>query len=85
MNDPSTAKSRTGYVISYQGCTITWASKLETEVVLPTTESKYVGLSESLCIAIDLMNLLNLKEWCWSWLGCCSLWFRYLSRSSLEL
>jgi hypothetical protein len=22
---------------------------------------------------------------CWSWMGCYSLWFRYLSRSSLEL
>jgi hypothetical protein len=56
MNDPSTAKSRTGYVISYQGCPITWASKLQTEVVLSTTESEYVGLSDSLRIAIVLMN-----------------------------
>jgi hypothetical protein len=63
MNDPSTAKSRTGYVISYQGCPITWASKLKTEVVLSTTESEYVGLSESLRIAIVLMNLLKeMKE-----------------------
>jgi hypothetical protein len=23
--------------------------------------------------------------WGWSWLGCCSFWFRYLSRSSLKL
>ena len=59
MNDPSTAKSRTGFVISYQGCPITWASKLQTEVVLSTTESEYVGLSESLRIAIVLMNLLK--------------------------
>jgi hypothetical protein len=63
MNDPSTAKSRTGYVISYQGCPITCASKLLTEVVLSTTESEYVGLSESLRIAIVLMNLLKeMKE-----------------------
>jgi hypothetical protein len=48
MNDPSTAKCRTGYVISYQRRPITWASKLQTEVVLSTTESEYVGLSESL-------------------------------------
>jgi hypothetical protein len=59
MNDPSTAKSRTGYVISYQGCPITRASKLQTEVVLSTTESEYVGLSERHCIAIVLMNLLK--------------------------
>jgi hypothetical protein len=59
MNDPSTAKSRTGYVISYAGCPIIWASKLQTEVVLSTTESEYVGLSESLRIAIVMMELLK--------------------------
>jgi hypothetical protein len=59
MNDPSTAKSRTGYVISYAGCPIIWASKLQTEVVLSTTESEYVGSSESLSIVIVIMNLLK--------------------------
>jgi hypothetical protein len=57
--DPSTAKSRTGYIISYSGCPIIWASKLQTEVVLSSTESEYVGLSESLRITIMMMNLLN--------------------------
>jgi hypothetical protein len=59
MNDPSTAKSRTGYVISYGGCPVIWASKLQTEVVLSSTESEYVGLSESLRIAIVMMSLLT--------------------------
>jgi hypothetical protein len=63
MNDPSTAKSRTGYIISYGGCPVLWASKLQTEVVLSSTESEYVGLSESLRIAIVMMNLLTeMKE-----------------------
>jgi hypothetical protein len=59
MEDPSTAKSRTGYVISYGGCPIIWASKLQTEVVLSSTESEYVGLLESLRVTIMMMNLLN--------------------------
>jgi hypothetical protein len=59
MDDPSTAKSRTGYIISYGGCPVIWASKLQTEVVLSSTESEYVGLSESLRVAIVMMNLLN--------------------------
>ena len=59
MNDPSTAKSRTGFIISYGGCPVIWASRLQTEVVLSTTESEYVGLSESLRIAIVMMNLLS--------------------------
>jgi hypothetical protein len=28
---------------------------------------------------------LDMGEWGWSWLGCCSLWFRDLSRFSLKL
>jgi hypothetical protein len=59
MADPSTAKSRTGYIISYGGCPVIWASKLQTEVVLSSTKSEYVGLSESLRVAIVMMNLLN--------------------------
>jgi hypothetical protein len=59
MNDPPTANSQTGYVISYAGCPIIWFSKLQTKVVLSTTESEYVGLSESLRIAIVMMNLLK--------------------------
>jgi hypothetical protein len=59
LSDPSTAKSRTGYIISYGGCPVIWASKLQTEVVLSSTESEYVGLSESLRIAIVMMNLLR--------------------------
>ena len=38
--DPSTAKSRTGFVITYAGCPITWASKLQTEIALSTTEAE---------------------------------------------
>jgi hypothetical protein len=58
MNDPLTAKSRTGYIISYGGCPVIWASKLQTEVVLSLTESEFIGLSESLRMAIVMMNLL---------------------------
>jgi hypothetical protein len=59
MNDLSTSKSHTGYVISYGGCPVTWASRLLTEVVLSSTESEHAGLSKSLCIAVVMMNLLT--------------------------
>jgi hypothetical protein len=68
MDDPSTVKSRTEHIISYGGCPVIWASKLQTEVVLSTsTESEYVGLSESLRIAIvittaDVKKLLAPEE-----------------------
>jgi hypothetical protein len=45
MNDPSTAESRASCIISYGGSPVLWASKLQTEVVLSSTESEYVGLS----------------------------------------
>ena len=57
--DPSTAKSRTGYIINYGGCPITWASKLQTEVALSTTEAEYNALSTSLRDVIYLMQLVQ--------------------------
>jgi hypothetical protein len=57
--DPSTAKSRTGYVIMFGGCPMVWASKLQREVALSTTEAEYNALSESLREVIQLMQLLD--------------------------
>jgi hypothetical protein len=57
--DPSTAKSRTGYVLMYGGCPMVWASKLQREVALSTTEAEYNALSESLRDVINLMQLLD--------------------------
>jgi hypothetical protein len=37
-----------GFVIRLQGCPISWTSKKQKFVALSTTESEYVGLSESL-------------------------------------
>jgi hypothetical protein len=57
--DPSTAKSRTGYIVSYAGCPISWASKLQTEVALSTTEAEYNALSASLRETIHLMQVVE--------------------------
>eukprot|EP00957_Ditylum_brightwellii_P066512 5049447-Ditylum_brightwellii.AAC.1 len=54
-----TAKSRTGYVITYANCPIIWASKMQTMVSLSSTESKYVALSTALRDAIVAMNFLK--------------------------
>jgi hypothetical protein len=37
--------SRTGSIITFCGCPIHWVSKLQTEITLSTTESKYIVLS----------------------------------------
>jgi len=57
--DKSTAKSRTGYVIMYAGCLVTWASKVQTEVALSTTEAELIAMSEGLRTAIPSMNLIE--------------------------
>jgi hypothetical protein len=61
--DPSTAKSRIGFLISFAKCPLVWASKLQTEFCLSTTESEYVSLSTALRQVIPLMGLLReMKE-----------------------
>eukprot|EP00978_Attheya_sp_CCMP212_P035308 scaffold152839_cov109-Attheya_sp.AAC.1 len=59
VEDPTTARSRSGYVIRFCGCPVTWRSKLQTEVALSTTEAEYVALSHSLREVIPIMNLLQ--------------------------
>ena len=59
QDDPSTAKSRSGYVIMYGNCPILWGSKLQTCISLSTTEAEYVALSQSLRDTIPIMNLIK--------------------------
>ena len=58
-SDPSSAKSRSGFIILYAGCPIAWQSKLQTEIALSTTESEYISLSQatrSLLFVIELFK-----------------------------
>ena len=57
--DRATAKSRTGYIIKYAGCPITWASKMQTETALSTTEAEFIALSEGLRTTIPIMNMME--------------------------
>jgi hypothetical protein len=57
--DMDTARSRTGYVITYANCPVIWASKLQTQVALSTTESEYIALSTALREVIPLMELIQ--------------------------
>ena len=57
--DPMTAKSRSGWVITYTRCPITWSSKLQTLTALSTTEAEYVALLSALRDQIPIMQLLK--------------------------
>jgi hypothetical protein len=56
---PITAKSRTGFVIMYAGCPILWASQLQSEIALSTTEAEYLALSTALRNVIPLIRLVK--------------------------
>jgi hypothetical protein len=57
--DPSTAKSQSERIIFYAGCPISWASKLQSQAVLSTLETKFIATSQSLCDVIPIMDLLQ--------------------------
>ena len=51
--------SRTGYVITYCGCPVTWSSKLQTEIALSTTESEYIALSSMMRTLLPMRSMLK--------------------------
>ena len=58
-DDPTCAKSRTGYIIMVGGCPLTWTSRLQTEVALSTGEAEFVSLSTSLRELLPLKSLVK--------------------------
>ena len=48
-----------GYMITYAGCPVLWASKLQTEIALSSTESEYITLSQALREVIPLTSLIK--------------------------
>ena len=59
MHDVSTAKSRTGFAITYANCPVSWSSKLQTQVALSTTEAEYIAMSSVLQDAIPIRIFLH--------------------------
>jgi len=57
--DLITAKSRSGWIIFYAGYPVSWASKLQSQVALSTTEAEYITMSQSLRDIIPVMNQLQ--------------------------
>ena len=55
----SSVMSRTGFVIKHVSFPIYWTSKLQTEIVLSTTESEYIALSHLMREVIPLLPLVE--------------------------
>ena len=56
-NDPTTSKSRSGWVITYAGCPVTWSSKLQTLMALSMMEAEYIAVSMACHDLIPMMEL----------------------------
>lgn len=56
--NPSSVKSRTGYVITFASWPILWSSKLQSEVALSTTEAEHIALSQSTRDLLPMLKLL---------------------------
>jgi hypothetical protein len=57
--EPSTAKSRSGWIVFYAGCPVIWVSKLQTQVALSTTEAEYIPMSQSLRDVLPITFLVQ--------------------------
>ncbi len=56
---PEPVLSRTGFVIMFASCPITWQRKLQTEIDLSTTNIEYVALSSAMREVIPFLKLLQ--------------------------
>jgi hypothetical protein len=59
MKEADTARSRTGYVIAFLGCSIMWKSQLQTEIALSSCESEYIAISQAFRKVIPIMRLIQ--------------------------
>ena len=57
--NPTSVKSRTGFVITLSDCPILWQSKLQTEISLSTMEAEYVALSASCRELFPIIDLVK--------------------------
>ena len=57
-DDANSVRSRTGCVIMFAGCPITWFSRLQTEIALSTTEAEYIALSTAAREVIPMRELM---------------------------
>ncbi|GFH59556.1 hypothetical protein CTEN210_16032 [Chaetoceros tenuissimus] len=58
-HDLNSVRSKTGCVILYTGCPITWFSKLQTKISLSTTEAEYIALSTACRELLPMREMFN--------------------------
>jgi len=56
-DDPTSVRSRTGFVIALGGNVVLWQSKLQTEIALSTMSAEYIAMSTAMRSLIHLRNV----------------------------
>ena len=56
--DPTSVKSRSGFLFMIGGCVISWTSKLQSEIALSTMEAEYSALSVAMKTLIPLQRIV---------------------------
>ena len=57
--DPTSVKSRSGFLFMLSGCPISWVSRLQSEIALSTMESEYVAMSLAIKYLIPLQRIVQ--------------------------
>lgn len=57
--DPTSVKSRTGWVVTFRGMPVTWSSKLQSEIALSTMEAEYIALSTGMRELVGIRKIVN--------------------------
>ena len=63
---PTSARSRTGYIMFFGGCPLLWKSKLQTETALSTFHAVYVDLAAAMRQLIVVQRVLQCLVACLS-------------------
>jgi hypothetical protein len=58
-SDPTSVKSRTGFVICIANCPVVWSSKLQSRIANSTMEAEYNALSSAMKEVLPLQELLR--------------------------
>jgi hypothetical protein len=57
-SEPTSARSRTGYILQLNGCPLIWKSTLQTQITLSTQESEYHALTTAMRVVIPMRQQL---------------------------
>ena len=57
-HEPTSAKSRTGYIIKLGDCPLVWKSQLQHGICLSTSESEYSALSQNMRVLLPIRDIL---------------------------